>query len=47
MLIVFIYAVLGVVLFTYLGHEHSYHYTDSRNFNHIGNAFMLLFKVLM
>ena len=43
-LIVFIYAVLGVVLFTFIAHGE--HYTDQRNFVTIGNAFLTLFQCI-
>ena len=42
-LIVFIYAVLGVNLFTFLAWGDSF--TEERNFVNIGNAFLLLFQV--
>ena len=43
-LVTFTYAVLGVVLFTYLGFGENY--TPDRNFVHIGNAFLLLFQCI-
>ena len=44
-LIVFIYAVLGVNLFTFLAWGESY--TDERNFVNIGSSALLLFQVPM
>ena len=44
-LITFIYAVLGVVLFTFLVRTGD-NFTDERNFEHLGNAFLLLFQCI-
>eukprot|EP00966_Prymnesium_polylepis_P197286 4571921-Prymnesium_polylepis.1 len=43
-LVVFIYAVLGVVLFTFLAFGNNY--TVDRNFVHMGNAFLVLFQCI-